>query len=109
MKYKMTYPQFLIFHEFIVDLNFFNFIIMPKSGVGVKSNTNYTIPSLKFHFLTTPQYIPEKVQSVPGGYFFLPKFARMYLPMQKKCCFSVEKARRRWYGFLKTQCHANGD
>ena len=38
MKYKMTYPQFLIFHEFIVDLNFFNFIIMPKSGVGVKSN-----------------------------------------------------------------------
>ena len=41
MKYKMTYPQFLIFHEFIVDLNFFNFIIMPKSGVGVKSN--YTI------------------------------------------------------------------
>ena len=39
MKYKMTYPQFLIFHEFIVDLNFFNFIIMPKSGVGVKSNT----------------------------------------------------------------------
>lgn len=37
MKYKMTYPQFLIFHEFIVDLNFFNFIIMPKSGVSVKS------------------------------------------------------------------------
>lgn len=41
MKYKMTYPQFLIFHEFIVDLNFFNFIIMPKSGVGVKSNQKY--------------------------------------------------------------------
>lgn len=47
MKYKMTYPQFLIFHEFIVDLNFFNFIIMPKSGVGVKSNIFHAFPISK--------------------------------------------------------------
>ena len=38
MKYKIVYPQFRIFHEFIVDLIFFNFIIMHKFGVGVKNN-----------------------------------------------------------------------
>ncbi len=51
MKYKMTYPQFLIFHEFIVDLNFFNFIIMPKSGVGVKSNDLSAQEAVDFNYL----------------------------------------------------------
>ena len=58
MKYKMTYPQFLIFHEFIVDLNFFNFIIMPKSGVGVKSNIGTRKKDSPFFLYCCPLYNP---------------------------------------------------
>lgn len=43
-------------------------------------------------FTPTPQFIPEKVQSVPRGYFFLPKFAKIHFADAEKNAASLSKS-----------------